>query len=35
MNSSKQGGMSKKTIIVLLISLALWSIPFVEAQQAG
>jgi len=27
--------MSKKTIIVLLISLALWSIPFVEAQQAG
>ena len=27
--------MAKKTIGVLLISLALWSIPFVEAQQAA
>ena len=27
--------MIKRTIIVLLISLALWSIPFAEAQQAG
>jgi putative tryptophan/tyrosine transport system substrate-binding protein len=35
MNRSKQAGMIKRTIILLLISLALWSIPFAEAQQAG
>jgi putative ABC transport system substrate-binding protein len=33
MNRSKQAAMGKKTISVLLVSLAFWSIPYVEAQQ--
>jgi len=33
MNRSKQGGMGKKTIVVLLVSLALGSVRFAEAQQ--
>jgi putative ABC transport system substrate-binding protein len=33
MNSSKQAGMAKKTIIVLLIGLALASVHLAEAQQ--
>jgi ABC-type uncharacterized transport system substrate-binding protein len=33
MNRSKHSGMSTKTIVVLLISWALWLTPFVEAQQ--
>ncbi len=32
MNRSKQAGMSTRTIGVLLIGLALWSIPFAETQ---
>ena len=34
MNRSKQAGMGKKTIIVLLVGLALASVHLAEAQQA-
>ena len=34
MNRSKQGGMGKKTIVVLLVSWALASVHLAEAQQA-
>ena len=33
MNRSKQAGMAIRTLVVLLVSLALWSIPYAEAQQ--
>ena len=33
MNRSKQAGMDKKTIIVLLVGLTLASVHLVEAQQ--
>jgi putative tryptophan/tyrosine transport system substrate-binding protein len=34
MNRCKHTGMGRKTISVVLVSLALWSIPYAEAQQA-
>jgi len=34
MNRCKQAGMAIKTVIILLVGLALWSIHFAEAQQA-
>ena len=33
MNRSKQAGMGKKIIVVLLVGLALASVRFAEAQQ--
>ena len=33
MNRSKQAGMGKKTIVVLLVGLVLASLPPAEAQQ--
>ena len=33
MNGSKQAGMGKKTIVVLLVGLALASVRLAEAQQ--
>ena len=35
MNRSKQAGMAKKTMIVLLVGLALASVHLAEAQQPG
>ena len=35
MNRSKQAGMTTKTIVVLLVSLALASVHVAEAQQAN
>jgi aspartate aminotransferase-like enzyme len=34
MNSSKQAAMDNKIISALLVSLAFWSIPYGEGQQA-